>query len=96
MSFDFTEYHILRAAIQRRMSDNIVPVMGREVVFKETTETTMVDAKKGVEDGANTGSVFVAGQQLSGRGRRGRSFVSAPDAGLWSTFYFKVDTPMHQ
>ena len=95
MSFDFTEYHILRGAMQQRMSDNVVPVIGREVLFKETTETTMVDAKKGVEDGAGSGSVFVAGQQLSGRGRRGRSFVSAPDAGLWSTFYFTVEDSQH-
>lgn len=93
MSFDFAEYHNLRTDIQRLKSANVVPVIGRDVVFRETTETTMVDAKEGVKRGANSGSVFVAGQQLSGRGRRGRSFVSAPDAGLWSTFYFTVEEP---
>jgi len=91
MSFDFIDYKACRYEIQRRLGDNTEPVIGRDVTFKVTTETTMVDAKLGVENGSKSGSVFVAGQQLSGRGRRGRSFVSAPGSGLWSTFYFIVE-----
>ena len=91
MSFDFIYYKTHRFEIQRRLGDNTEPSIGHDVTFKTTTETTMVDAKQGVENGSKSGSVFVAGQQLSGRGRRGRSFVSAPGAGLWSTFYFIVE-----
>ena len=91
MSFDFIEYRAHRFEIQRRLGDSTELVIGRDVSFKVTTETTMVDAKQGVKNGFKSGSVFVAGQQLSGRGRRGRSFVSAPGAGLWATFYFIVE-----
>ncbi len=53
--------------------------------YKESTGSTNADAALLVASGAVDGTCLVAGQQTAGRGRHGRSWVSAPGAGLWSS-----------
>ncbi|MEL0249723.1 MAG: biotin--[acetyl-CoA-carboxylase] ligase [Actinomycetota bacterium] len=50
-----------------------------------TTGSTNADALERLTSGADTGLCVVAGEQTAGRGRRGRSWVSDPGAGLWSS-----------
>ena len=50
-----------------------------------TTGSTNADALESLKVGADTGLCVVAGEQTAGRGRRGRSWVSDPGVGLWSS-----------
>lgn len=46
--------------------------------------------------GAPDGQVVIAGQQLRGRGRRGRDFVSSKDKGIYLSMLFRPDSlPSH-
>jgi BirA family transcriptional regulator, biotin operon repressor / biotin---[acetyl-CoA-carboxylase] ligase len=65
--------------------------LGQRVEYRESTTSTMDDARDLVADepGAAAGFACVAGQQLSGRGRLGRQWVSDPDLGLYVTFFIK-------
>lgn len=47
--------------------------------------STNADVLQLAADGAKDGTCEVAGEQTAGRGRHGRSWVSAPGAGLWSS-----------
>jgi len=65
--------------------------IGQRIAYTETTSSTMDDARDLVADepGIAPGFACVAGQQLSGRGRLGRQWVSDPNLGLYVTFYVK-------
>ncbi|MBG93447.1 MAG: biotin--[acetyl-CoA-carboxylase] ligase [Chloroflexi bacterium] len=65
--------------------------LGRTLHYRETTNSTMDDARLILENDkeAPPGFVCVAGEQLQGRGRLGRTWISAPGSGLYSTFYIK-------
>ena len=91
MPFDEQNYCQFRQNMQNTSVGRDV-LIGHTVFYKETTETTMIDSLEGVAAGASSGTVFVAGQQLAGRGRKGRSFVSAPDSGLWATTYYELES----
>jgi BirA family biotin operon repressor/biotin-[acetyl-CoA-carboxylase] ligase len=66
--------------------------LGKTLHYRETTNSTMDDARSILDSDQNIASGFicVAGEQLSGRGRLGRSWISNPDSGLYSTFYIKT------
>lgn len=49
----------------------------------ETTPSTMAEVQGLAESGAPEGTVVVAEEQTAGRGRHGRTWESAPHAGLW-------------
>ncbi len=55
--------------------------LGREAHYVAVTTSTMDEARKLAEQGAPNGAVVIAGEQRSGRGRLGRSWLS-PDGGL--------------
>ena len=55
-------------------------------VEEETDSTNLLAKKAAISEQAPHGSVFCAGAQSAGRGRKGRSFYSPPDCGL----YFSV------
>jgi BirA family biotin operon repressor/biotin-[acetyl-CoA-carboxylase] ligase len=58
-------------------------VIGRDIrVFQETTSTNDVADKLG-RDGVKEGAVIFAESQTKGRGRLGRSWLSAQGKGLW-------------
>ena len=56
---------------------------GRPVYRFETLDTTMKEAAIRAEDGAAEGTLILADQQTSGRGRWGRTWVSEPGVGLY-------------
>lgn len=49
----------------------------------ETLDSTNNELKKLAADGAAEGTVVIANEQTAGRGRLGRSFASAPGAGIY-------------
>jgi BirA family transcriptional regulator, biotin operon repressor / biotin---[acetyl-CoA-carboxylase] ligase len=55
--------------------------MGREAHYLATTTSTMDEARRMAERGAPNGAAVIAGEQRSGRGRLGRSWLS-PEGGL--------------
>jgi BirA family transcriptional regulator, biotin operon repressor / biotin---[acetyl-CoA-carboxylase] ligase len=63
---------------------------GRHVSVSALTESTNTDAKLGARAGAAHGSVWVADQQLAGRGRQGRSWISAAGEALLCSLLLRV------
>ena len=59
------------------------PRFGQPVYRFETIDTTMTEATIHAEDGAAEGTLILADEQTSGRGRLGRSWVSEPGVGLY-------------
>ncbi|MGA0931414.1 MAG: biotin--[acetyl-CoA-carboxylase] ligase [Candidatus Nanopelagicales bacterium] len=60
----------------------------------DTTPSTMADVEARATQGAPEGTVVVAEEQTAGRGRRGRSWDSAPRAGLWWSVLLRPTTPV--
>ncbi len=58
---------------------------GREIIFESSTGSTMDVARGAAKQGAPEGTIAVADEQTSGRGRLGRSWVTPPRANLAST-----------
>ncbi|MPZ99036.1 MAG: biotin--[acetyl-CoA-carboxylase] ligase [Dehalococcoidia bacterium] len=79
MPFDLDRYQQLRTSTRA----------GAEVHYVEHTGSTMDDARAGASsDGvASCGRAYVAGEQSAGRGRQGRTWVSAAAAGLYATYH---------
>jgi BirA family biotin operon repressor/biotin-[acetyl-CoA-carboxylase] ligase len=69
------------ALVERRLADREVPWPRPHAT--ESTGSTNADLLELARSGAPEGSVVVAGEQTAGRGRLGRSWVSAPGTGLW-------------
>ena len=55
----------------------------RQVSWLPETGSTNQMARQAAEQGAPDRSLFVAGRQMAGRGRRGRSWLSDHSGGLW-------------
>ncbi len=55
------------------------------------TDSTNNEAKRLLADGLDTNALIVADSQTSGRGRRGRSFYSPPDSGLYMSLILRKD-----
>ena len=67
--------------------------VGARVEYREQTGSTMDDARAllEAEPQAPPGYACVAGEQLTGRGRLGREWVSAPGVGLYVTYYLSPE-----
>jgi BirA family biotin operon repressor/biotin-[acetyl-CoA-carboxylase] ligase len=85
VTFELDRYEALRTARW----------VGAEVVYRETTGSTMDDARAGAARGGAAGTAYVAGAQHAGRGRQGRGWVSAAAAGLWVTFQLRTADVAH-
>jgi BirA family transcriptional regulator, biotin operon repressor / biotin---[acetyl-CoA-carboxylase] ligase len=83
MPFDPSRY---RAALTGRPAG----VVGRDVRYVEVAESTMDLARAGALDGAPPGTAYVAGEQTSGRGRQGRTWLSAASVGLYVTYHLRA------
>ncbi|MEX2081557.1 MAG: biotin--[acetyl-CoA-carboxylase] ligase [Dehalococcoidia bacterium] len=64
--------------------------IGRFIVYRPTTETTMVLARREADEGAPHGTLVLAEEQTAGRGRRGRSFYSPPGENLYFTLVLRL------
>jgi BirA family biotin operon repressor/biotin-[acetyl-CoA-carboxylase] ligase len=62
---------------------------GKQLCYMETVDSTNTKAKQLAEEGAVHGTLVVANQQTQGKGRRGRSWESPTDTGIWMTLILK-------
>ena len=68
------------------------PFKGAEIYYKETTDSTMNDARSLIDDKAESGTVISAGEQLSGRGRAsGRKWLGGRDESLMFTLILREE-----
>ncbi|MFL5567091.1 MAG: biotin--[acetyl-CoA-carboxylase] ligase [Gemmatimonadaceae bacterium] len=67
-------------------SDELAQMLGvPHVELLESTTSTLDIAHRLAGDGAAAGTLVIANEQTAGRGRGGKSWQSAPGAGLWLT-----------
>ena len=69
--------------------------VGAAVHYRERTASTMDDAREGARalGDEGHGHVYLAGEQTAGRGRQGRTWVSAAAAGLYATYHLCPNEP---
>lgn len=64
---------------------------GQNLVFLDLVDSTNNEARRQAEKGACDGTLVVALEQSAGKGRRGRSWVSAHGAGVWMSLLLRPD-----
>lgn len=64
---------------------------GRKIVYYEETDSTNNRAKDYGEKGASHGTLFVADQQIAGKGRRGRAWDSPAGMSIYMTILLHPD-----
>jgi BirA family biotin operon repressor/biotin-[acetyl-CoA-carboxylase] ligase len=64
---------------------------GRNVEYYDTIDSTNIRAKRLAEEGADTGTLVVADCQNSGRGRRGRVWVSPAGKNIFMSLILRPD-----
>ena len=83
-SGDLLSVGAVRAFLPPEMQEN-------EIILLETVDSTNTYAKKLAADGAKDGTIVIARQQTAGRGRRGNSFYSPPQSGLYMTVILRPE-----
>ncbi len=74
----------------RKISEKLnTKYIGRNIYYKEETESTNIDAKENVC--CETGSVFISSMQTKGRGRQGRYWESKKNEGIFMSILLKPD-----
>lgn len=68
-------------------------ILGKKIVYDERVDSTNTVAKKLADQGADDGTVVVAEEQTSGRGRLERSFLSPFAQGLWFSVIIRPNFP---
>ena len=65
--------------------------VAKEVLYFDTIDSTNIKAQELAENGYPSGTLVVADKQESGKGRRGRSWVSPSGTGVFMTLMIKPD-----
>jgi BirA family biotin operon repressor/biotin-[acetyl-CoA-carboxylase] ligase len=66
---------------------------GRELVWLERCESTMIEAARLAREGAPSGSAVMAEEQTAGQGRYRRVWHSEPEAGLYVSCVLRLNVP---
>lgn len=61
----------------------------KKVVYAPEIDSTNNEAKRNAENGAKDGTLYITESQTSGRGRRGRQWVSPSGSGIWMTLLLR-------
>ncbi|WEK55729.1 MAG: biotin--[acetyl-CoA-carboxylase] ligase [Candidatus Cohnella colombiensis] len=69
---------------------------GRNLRLIDVTPSTQDEVKKLAEQGSPEGTLVIAEQQTSGRGRMGRAWVSPAGKGIWMSLLLRPPVPVHQ
>ena len=67
---------------------------GKTIYWYETIDSTQNRARELAEQGAEDGTLIISDQQVQGRGRLGRSFVSPPGKGIWMSLILRPEIPL--
>lgn len=70
-------------------------VFGQTVHLFESVESTQNLARAAAEEGSDEGTLFIAEQQVNGRGRMGRGWVSPRGKGIWMSMVLRPSVPIH-
>ncbi len=62
-----------------------------EIIYYETTDSTNTRLKELAKSGGKTGTVVIAENQTSGRGRLGRAFYSPTQSGIYMSLLIQKD-----
>jgi len=62
---------------------------GNKIYFYNEIDSTNNEAKKKAEDGATQGTLVITECQNSGRGRRGKKWISPSGSGIWMSFILR-------
>ncbi|NIK77637.1 BirA family biotin operon repressor/biotin-[acetyl-CoA-carboxylase] ligase [Paenibacillus castaneae] len=68
---------------------------GKAIQHFDSVESTQNLARSAAEEGAAEGTLFIAEQQVNGRGRMGRSWVSPQGKGIWMSMVLRPSVPIH-
>ncbi|MCR2802979.1 biotin--[acetyl-CoA-carboxylase] ligase [Paenibacillus soyae] len=68
---------------------------GSVLSFQEQVKSTQDVARELADNGAVEGTLVIAEEQLGGRGRMGRSWVSPQGKGLWMSMVMRPSVPIH-
>lgn len=70
-------------------------MMGRYIHFEQIVGSTQKIAQSLATEGAEEGTIVVADQQTSGRGRMSRSWYSPSGTGIWMSMIIRPNIPIH-
>ncbi len=68
--------------------------LGQRLHLHDAVESTQNIAMRLAEEGAPEGALVIAEQQLNGRGRMGRSWISPRGKGIWMSLVLRPNIPM--
>lgn len=68
----------------------------QEIAYHRETDSTNLRAKELAEQGAPEGTVVIAEKQTSGRGRRGRSWFSPAEKGIYASLILRPSLPPNE
>jgi len=88
-----TDNTLLLQGILSHLPDNIKKQMSSRIFIYDCLESTNITAKKMAAAGAEHGTVVFSNYQTSGKGRRGKTFHSPPDYGLYMSFILSNNQP---
>jgi BirA family biotin operon repressor/biotin-[acetyl-CoA-carboxylase] ligase len=71
-------------------------LVGRFLVYRVVVGSTMDIARREAAEGAPHGTLVLAEEQTSGRGRKGRSFFSPRGENIYATFVLRLDVEQHR
>ena len=69
--------------------DMTTEIIGKHILHFESLDSTNNLAKKLAAEGAQEGTVIIAEEQISGRGRLGRQWVSPKGTGIWMSIILR-------
>jgi len=84
-----TPNRLLPYEIQLDLSTSYI---GQEIHYYPEVDSTNEVAKRLAQEGAPEGTIVIAESQRSGRGRRGKKWLS-PSGGVWMTIILRPDIP---
>lgn len=66
-------------------------IVGKEIVHFNSIDSTNIKAKELARKGSDEGTIVVAEEQTSGRGRLGRVWISPKGKGIWMSIILRPD-----
>lgn len=70
--------------------------IGKRILFLEETDSTNLEARRHVREEGAHGLLVIAGRQTAGRGRRGRSWHSSSEGGIFMSLLLKPECRTEQ
>ncbi|MFJ7636991.1 biotin--[acetyl-CoA-carboxylase] ligase [Peribacillus sp. NPDC097206] len=71
-------------------------VLGKMIHYQESVESTQKIAHQLANEGAEEGTLVIAEEQVSGKGRLMRSWHSPKFSGIWMSLILRPKIPLHQ